>query len=968
MVDPKNKIGKEKYKTRKIEGPDKITISYTNIDGLASKRLELVDYLREKKPDIICIAETKLRKDTIIQTDEYNYNIYRKERTTGKGGGVMMMVKKKFNVLEVKYGMENTEIISVEIKLNEIKQKIILTYVPPRTATWKGGEYMTMIDNTVLTLNKEIKDSENVIMVGDFNAKEINWEDFEVPDGVETWSTKLLQLAEENLLTQWVKEETRYRGSDVPARLDLIFTKGRGISGGVEHNCPLGKSDHEVLEVEIDKEHETETAEYKHKEKRRNYARANYKELSKYFPSINWTQLKNKRGIQEKYNYFLEIYNKGVQLYVPFYGKKKKGNKDWFNESCVAAKRLKDKTWKTYKKRSTEINREAYKMARNNYVKVRRDEEKKYEKSIIDKCKEEPKLFYKHLKRKLNRREDIKTIRENGQIYENDKDISEVMNNNFQKVFTKESEFCEREMRDGVVPVAAMEEVKVNKRELQELMKALDGTKSMGPDEVSGQILKECHEELIEPIFEIINYSIQTGTVPQEWKRADIIPIFKSGNRQESLNYRPISLTSIVCKLCEKIIKKQWVKYLERQMLIIASQFGFIQGKSCVTNLLCFYSRVIDVIQERDGWVDCIYLDLKKAFDKVPHGRLLWKLETKGGLRGNTLKWIKEYLVGREMRTVIRDVKSSWKMVTSGVPQGAVLAPVMFLIYINDMTEGMESYMNMFADDAKLLKRVRGKEDCDSIQVDLDRIYNWSVKWEVEFNTKKCHLMRMGRSKNRPIEEYKLGNEQISAVNNERDLGVLIEDSLLPEKHINRIFGETYGLLQNIRYAFHYMDIDMMHKIITSLIRPRLEYAAVVWSPHRKKDIKKLERIQKIATKMVPEISTLPYEERLKEMNLPTLEDRRERGDLIMLFKMINGIEKLDRENLFVREQREGLRGHCKRLRKETCLRDKKKYSFPHRTIDLWNGLEKEVVEAVSVHKMKERFDKIRNGDGTIRA
>ena len=149
-----------------------------------------------------------------------------------------------------------------------------------------------------------------------------------------------------------------------------------------------------------------------------------------------------------------------------------------------------------------------------------------------------------------------------------------------------------------------------------------------------------------------------------------------------------------MCKVCEKVIKEQWTDYLERKRIISDRQFGFRTGRSCVTNL-SFYSRVIDITQNRDGWAVCIYLDLKKAFDKIQHRKLLWKLEHIGGLKGTLKKWMEDYVKGREMRTVVKDEKSEWREVKSGVPQGSVLLPIMFLIYVNDMTERMSSYMSI---------------------------------------------------------------------------------------------------------------------------------------------------------------------------------------------------------------------------------------------------------------------------------
>ena len=208
-----------------------------------------------------------------------------------------------------------------------------------------------------------------------------------------------------------------------------------------------------------------------------------------------------------------------------------------------------------------------------------------------------------------------------------------------------------------------------------------------------------------------------------------------------------------------------------------------------------------------------------------------------------------------------------------------------------------------------------------------------------------------------------MGEVKIKKSKKEKDLGVIVQDTLSPEQHISEIFHSTYRLLTNIRVAFHYMDTSMMKKILVSMVRPRLEYAAVVWSPHLKKDIDKLERIQRIATKMVPELKELTYEDRLKEMGLTTLQVRRERGDLITLYKVVNGMEKelVQLEG----DERGRTRGHSKKIKKSHCRRDIKKYSFPNRTVNVWNDLSEEVVMAPSVQKFKEMLDKYRCGDRT---
>ena len=373
---------------------------------------------------------------------------------------------------------------------------------------------------------------------------------------------------------------------------------------------------------------------------------------------------------------------------------------------------------------------------------------------------------------------------------------------------------------------------------------------------------------------------------------------------------------------------------LEKQNMLTGKQFGFRQGRSCVSNLLCFYDRVTDTIQERDGWVDSIYLDFSKAFDKVPHKRLIWKLQHIGGVDGALLKWMSDFLQDREMSTVIRGTASQNREVTSGVPQGSVLAPIMFLIYINDLGEDISngSYINMFADDAKIQRKIVNENSCKELQEDINKIKAWSEKWKMEFNVDKCHVVRFGESSKRPEWQYTLGNENITSADKEKDLGVVMNFKMKREDHINQVTGKMYNLLANMKIAFTYIDASMVRKIITTFIRPTLEYAAVAWNPYHQKDKNKIERIQRAATRWVPEFRDLSYEERLQALNLTTLEARRKRGALITLYKCTTGIIDIDKED-FIQPSSRRTRGHSKKIQKKQGQNDVKKYSFPNRFI-----------------------------------
>lgn len=962
------RTGVEEVRKRKVEqnkGRERMKIAYTNIDGIISSKLELEDYLRKENPVMACIVETKLGGEVQVPAmDGGRYKVWRRDREGKRGGGVMVLLREDIKAEKVEVGKGRAELLKVRISTGERRTRsVAVAYVPPKSNAWKDEEYKDMLKDTKEELERLMRENRDLILMGDFNCKEVEWESLETTGSPESWGAVLLELAMDNLMTQWVTEKTRYRGEDEPSRLDLVFTKEVDVIGDILYRSPLGRSDHVLIEMVII-DGDVCKGRDGHRRNRLNYGRTNFSKLRKFFEKVDWSDLLGAGNVQDQYDIFGKIYKEGVTKYVPTYKERRLGKKEWFNGRCEAARAKKEKAWNKMRRRNTQKNREEFKRARNEYVQVRRQEERNYEKDIVDNCKNEPKMFYRFINGKMKQKVGVSRVKDEGSVYEEDEDICEVMNKKFQEVFTKESEF-EGNVERGEEIV--LKDIVVEKKDLLDRMSRLDGRKAVGPDGIAGMILKECKDQLLLPVYNIIVSSLTEGKVPSEWKRAHIVPIYKGGNNEDPLNYRPVSLTSVMCKLCEGVIKDEWLKYLERMKVITEAQFGFRRGKSCVTNLLCFYSRVIEVVQEREGWADCVYLDLRKAFDKVPHKRLIWKIEKYGGVQGKLLEWMKDYLTERQMSTVVRGAESSWGEVTSGVPQGSVLGPLMFVIYVNDMVEGIDSYVSLFADDAKIMRRIENIESCEQLQQDLDRIYEWSRDWEMEFNARKCHVMEMGKSKGRPSGNYKLGEGILQKVTEEKDLGVVMEDSLSPEKHVNRITGATYRLVTNMKMAFHYMDEEMLIKLIKSIIRPQLEYAAVVWTPHKKKHIRKLERIQRAATKMVPSLSGLSYEERLRSLGLPTLEDRRKRGDLITVYKHMRGIERLDREDWFVWNDDEH-RGHGRKLKKTRCRKDIKKFSFPYRCVDEWNKLDMVVIEARNVHEFKGKLDKCRYGDRSVRA
>ena len=414
-----------------------------------------------------------------------------------------------------------------------------------------------------------------------------------------------------------------------------------------------------------------------------------------------------------------------------------------------------------------------------------------------------------------------------------------------------------------------------------------------------------------------------------------------------------MSLTSQIGKIMERIIKDEIVKFLESNNLIINSQHGFRQKRSCLTNLLEFVQKVAEYLDSGEP-VDVIYLDFQKAFDTVPHKRLIARLE-EIGIKGKLLNWIKEWLKGRKQRVVINGKASQWIEVDSGVPQGSILGPLLFIIFINGIDEGIMSDILKFADDTKIFGKAGTKESVNKLRADLQALLNWSEKWQMKFNTEKCKVMHIGV--NNLKEEYFMGCKKLEEIMEERDLGVIVSSNFKVSKQCIKAARKGNQILGLINRTITCKKKEIILRLYKSLVRPHLEYCIQAWRPHLVKDIEILEKVQKRATRMIKECAGKTYEERLQIVGLTTLECRRLRADLIEVFKILKGFEGIE-EKLFFKRHISNTRGHSMKLYKDRVNKDILKYSFANRVIEQWNKLPEKVISASSINSFKTKIDK----------
>ena len=364
----------------------------------------------------------------------------------------------------------------------------------------------------------------------------------------------------------------------------------------------------------------------------------------------------------------------------------------------------------------------------------------------------------------------------------------------------------------------------------------------------------------------IYRKSLKLGQVPDEWKVANVVPIYKKGSKADPGNYRPVSLTSVCCKMLESILKQDIMDHLTRNRLIRNSQHGFMKNKSCTTNLLEFMEKVTDAADKGKA-VDIVYLDFAKAFDKVPTERLLKKVKAHG-IGGEVLEWIRQWLKDRRQRVTVNGKLSSWQKVLSGVPQGSVLGPVLFLIFINDLDSAVteRQIIRKFADDTKLGQIIDSEADRAELQGCLDRLCKWARDWGMAFNVAKCHVMHIGRQN--PGHTYNMDGVVLEVTREERDIGVTVTNDLKPSRQCQKAAQTAYAVLGQILRAFHFRDRHMFVNLYLQYVRPHLEFAVAAWAPWSQADIACLEKVQAKAVRAVSGLKGHSYEERLSELGL----------------------------------------------------------------------------------------------------
>ena len=407
----------------------------------------------------------------------------------------------------------------------------------------------------------------------------------------------------------------------------------------------------------------------------------------------------------------------------------------------------------------------------------------------------------------------------------------------------------------------------------------------------------------------------------------------------------------------EHVIKESLQSHLTRNSLKRKTQHGFMQNKSCTTNLLEFLETATKLVDEGKS-LDIIYLDFAKAFDLVPRLRLIEKLKAHG-VGGGLLKWISAWLSDRKQRVVLNGKASSWVRVTSGVPQGSILGPILFAIFINDLDVNVANKVDLlskFADDTKVGHAVVTVEDSNVLQAALDTLCAWADKWQMRFNVDKCHVIHVGKNNKEFV--YHMNGVQLAVSEQEKDIGVLINNKLKPTAHCEKAARTAAGVLGQILRAFSFRDRRVLPKLYAQYVRPHMEFAVQAWAPWSRGDTETLENVQKRLVKAVTGLKEATYEDRCKELGLDTLAKRRQDHDMVQTFKIIHGIDNVDRATWFTlmdpnRSHRTRLAEGGPMLVGSLARLELRKNFFSQRVVEHWNRLPVAARTAGSVAQFK---------------
>ena len=930
-----------------------LNVKLQNIRSLFKKLDYVKTFLLLNNVDICFFTETWLNSKILNSMIKIQgYEVLRSDRPGRKGGGVAIYYKDSLDVQLIANNcipstFSNFEFSAIRLNTSFYKITFLCFYIPP-----DSSNCLFTVNNACKVISSYIPYTDPFVLLGDFNFPRVDWKTFTAPNCCPA-KQNFLDFCLDNCLSQTISSPTHCDGNI----LDLVFCNLRATNELISSSVDLPMTttcDHNLISLVLTNQ------EVQCKSVRkpiRNFKQGDYAKINNILGSQDWSFLNTNSSFQHRYDQFIFLLNKIIDEHIPkkTFRKKTKGLK--LPRHIKKLLRLKLKTSKLVK--AGKSSNQIYK----NIAKEYEYEVKKWHEKIERNICENPnnKKLYSFANNKLKTKFTIPPLNDStGNTLKNDTEKAEIFNQTFQTQFTSDDGNTITPSTKIFIP---MSEIFITE---EDLMKALSSTKDKlteTPEGIPPYFIKRVAKSLMIPLLYIYNYSIKHNTVPTQWKQSTVVPIYKKGDRTVPSNYRPVALTSSFCRVLEAIISSSILNHLFSNNLLLSSQFGFLPNRSSCSQLLwCLQDWYTSYCEENTQFV--VYTDITKAFDSVSHTKLAVVLKSYG-LDINVLYWIENFLTDRLQTVKINSSFSSPLPIISGVPQGSVLGPLLFIIFMNDIILTTESHQNvkiaLFADDAKFMSN-----DANELQLCLNSFSDTIEQYQLRLAPQKSLVLPIGKTKTVTSNPWTFNIDSTALENKScaKDLGVLINTDLSWKMHVNSISRQAATISYQILKSFRSKNIWTLVQLFKCYIRPRIEYNTQIWSPYLKQDIDKLENIQRRYTKFICQRCNIPfssYEDRLKKLDLLSLQDRRIRYDLITMYKIINNLSDLNFEDYFYKES------ISYSLRKNTTrIKTKNNYasnvwsgSFFARASDYWNKLDVKISSAMSLKTFKFQLNSV---------
>ena len=750
----------------------------------------------------------------------------------------------------------------------------------------------------------------DILVMGDYNLPHANWSSGKCTPGASRDEQHMVRSLHEFCLEHFLVHQHEQPTHKDGNTIDLIFTNNADLIHNIDI-VPSSKSDHYrvVLSVAYTEKSHSDNRNEEESHKASGFYNLNFfsddtqwESLEDDLSSYNWNQEFRGLDTAEMMTRFTSVCLSIAQKWVPAsklpLTHRHKSQKIPRHRKALMRKRTRlNKKYvsaRSDNRRSTILSQliETEKALSKSHEEQRDREEKK----AVEKIKTNPKFFFTYGRRFSKVRTGIGPLLNAAEtLISAPLEMAELLSEQYSSVFSTP-------LHDSI-PVYSLfpntseaehgiYDIVFSDTELADAMNELSSNAAPGPDGFPAILLKRCRHALSSPLSQIWRNSLKYGEIPEVCKSALITPIHKGNSKAIPKNYRPVALTSHLIKVFEKVVRKKIAEFLQTHNLFNLSQHGFLEGRSCLSQLLCHFDRITYELENGRG-VDVVYLDFAKAFDKVDHGITLRKISDLG-IKGGLGRWLHAFLTNRHQSVAVEGRRSKPQPVISGVPQGSVLGPLLFLILIGDIDKDIASaFISSFADDTRIGHGIRSERDIKLLQTDLESIYRWSEENNMSFNSDKFELLRYKSKDSKFIQATStyMSNEDsiIEEKDHVRDLGIQMSNDATFNKHIHDKCTSIKSKIAWVLRTFKSRDPQTMLTLWKSQIVCHLDYCSQLWSPHKIGSIQDLELLQKAFFKRIKDMQNLNYWETLNHLKTYSLERRRERYQIIYTWRIIEG-------------------------------------------------------------------------------